>query len=173
MLSSRLNAMSVGTLWVLRSQEESQFARYQPFCSEVEGCPICHQPWLREQGKAEEGSVLVVLAEPITDEAQQKLFQACLTAAGWNQSSCIYLHVACSSDNRSAVLALQEHIASQAPEFITVFGSATAQFIHPELIPGQIHSYARTRLIVTHHPEEMINNPALKAQVWADFCLVK
>jgi hypothetical protein len=181
MLGSKLNAMSVGTMWVLRTQEQSQFARHVNVCPEVGCCPICGQSWTlpntqqrAEESRVAEHSVLVVLAEPITDEAQQKLFEACLAAAGWNiPLDCFSLHAPCSSNTQNAADVLQGYIAKQQPECIIVFGSNTAQLIHPEFVPGQIHQFANTRLMVTHHPEEMLNNPALKAQVWADFCSIK
>jgi hypothetical protein len=177
MLSSKLNAMSVGTMWVMRSQEQSQFARHAKVYPEVEFCPICGLSWSlleAEESRTIEDSVLVVLAEPITDEAQQKLFENCLAAAGWNVPiDCFSLHASCSSNSQSAVAALHDYIAAQRPECIIVFGSDTAQLIHAELVPGQMHQFANTRLIVTHHPEEMLNNPALKTQVWADFCSIK
>lgn len=181
MLCNKLNAMSVGTLWVLRSQEESQFAKHVKICPEVDCCPICGHSWalLNTQQRAEESrvvdnAVLVVLAESITNESQQKLFEACMAAAGWNVPlDCFSLHEPCSSNSQTAVDALQEYIAARQPECIVVFGMHTAQLIDSAFIPGQIHHYANSRLIVTHHPEEMLNNPALKAQVWTDLCLMK
>lgn len=148
MFFSKLNAMSVGPLWVLRSQ----------MCSEAELT-------------AETSSVLPVLAKRITDAAQQKLFENCLSAAGWDPCSvCFSLHTFCSSNSATA---LQEYLLTHSPELIIVFGRDAAQLIGAEFLPGQIHSFENRRLIVTHHPEEMIINPALKAQVWADLCLAK
>ena len=149
MFFSKLNAMSVGPLWVLRSQIGSE----------------------AELTAEETSSVLPVLAKPITDQAQQKLLENCLAAAGWNpRSACFSLHTSCSSNSATA---LQEYIFTHSPKLIIVFGRDAAQLIGAEFVLGQIHSFGNRRLIVTHHPEEMINNPALKAQVWVDLCLAK
>jgi|GEM_PF-4065810 len=172
MFFSKLNAMSIGTMWVLRSREESQFARPHSDYAKVGYCSVCGGPWI--ECNVETRSVVVVFPSPITNEAEQKLFENCLTAAGWNaHSACFSLHAPCSSDSQPALLALQEHIAMYSPELIIVFGSEPAQLMHPDFVSGQAHQFANTRLIVTHHPEEMISNPALKAQVWADLCLAK
>jgi len=157
MFFSKLNAMSVGPIWVWRSQTSAK----------VDCCSNCGEPWV--QFNAEINSVLVVLAEPMTNDAQQKLLENCLSAAGWNpHSHCFSLHASCSSNS---TIVLQEYIVKHAPELLIVFGRDAAQLLSPEFISGEIHSFENTRLIVTHHPEEMMNNPALKAQVWADLCL--
>lgn len=172
MFFSKLDAMSVGTMWILRSQEQPQFARHQHDCPEMDCCPMCGELWI--QTHVEHGSILPVFATPLTNEAQQKLVGQCLTAAGWNAHSAGFsLHASCLSNCETALLALQEYIARYSPELVLVFGSDAAQLLHADFIPGQIHLFENTPLIATHHPEEMINNPALKAQVWADLCLAK
>ncbi|PRC91509.1 uracil-DNA glycosylase family protein [Solimicrobium silvestre] len=182
MLLSRLNEMSVGPLWVLRNQPVAQLETQAEFQSEIQSktqsqiqtdaCPVCGQAWL--QSTLEGSSIVVVLAAPITDAAQQKLLDNCLQAAGWHaESSCFTLHVSCTSSPDASLMALQAQIAAQTPELIVVFGSTAATMINAEFSSGQIAQYANTRLIVTHHPAEMIANPSLKAQVWADLCLAK
>lgn len=148
MLLSKLKAMSIGTAWVLRRQQEQT----------SDCCSVCGQPWL--QPALAEQSVLAIFADPITDEVQQKLLANCLNAAGWYaKTTCFFLHSACASKSQTA---LQEYIATYTPQLIIVFGNTT--------LPADLSE--NTRLLSTHHPAEMLANPALKAQVWADFCSV-
>jgi len=161
---SKLNQMSVGPLWVLRVQPDHAAAF----------CPVCGDAWLHPEGG--DNAVLVVLVAPIIDQAQQILLQNCLRSAGMNDCAYLTLHGNCTSGSDAAIAALQKQIADRqnvATPFqtILVFGDAAAQRINPEFDRGQIHQYQHTRLIVTHHPEQMIADPSLKAQVWADLCL--
>lgn len=174
MFFSKLNAMSVGTVWVMRDQKQSTTkSDHADFSSETY-CAVCGKPW--EQSSVEAAPVVVVTADPIIDETQQKLVANCLTAAGWGgQSTSFALHASCSSNHQSALHALRLQIDAQQPELIIVFGLDAAQLIdaqRTEFVPGQIQQFENTRLIATHHPEEMISAPALKAQVWADLCLI-
>lgn len=147
MLFSKLKAMSIGTMWALRNQETSSSC-----------CSVCGKPWM--QPALEEQSVLAILADPVIDEAQQKLLVNCLKAAGWYaHTTCFFLHSACASNGQTI---LQTHIATQVPQLMIVFDHKS---LPPELVLDE-----NTRLIATYHPQEMLANPTLKAQVWADFC---
>lgn len=173
MFFSKLNAMSIGTVWVSRSQEKSQFAAHHSDFSTTDYCASCGEPWIQSAVEAAT-AIIVVTAESITNEVQQKLLENCLTMAGWGaQQTSFSLHASCSSDHQAALHVLQMQIAAQQPNLIIVFGHDAATLMeteHVEFIPGQIYQFANTQLIVTHHPQEMIDTPALKAQVWADLC---
>jgi len=167
MLLSKLNAMSVGPLWVLRRNSGSP-------AGNVDGnecCPVCGQSWIQSRGQ--DNTALTVLATPIGDETQRILLNNCLKAAGWGDVTCISLHSTCSGGPGERLKALHALIEAQRPEVVIVFGQMAAQKISPDLKPGQINTYLDTRFVVTLHPEEMIRTPLLKAQVWTDLCLAK
>lgn len=142
---SRLNQMSVGPLWVLRNQAGAQ--------------------------PSAPSSMMAILAEPLTDPAQQTLLQNCLRAAGWNDIAVIALHSNCSTTSEAALQTLQTQVTESNPRTLIVFGATAAHKINPEFKRGQIYRYQQARLVVTYHPHEMMANPALKAQVWADLCM--
>ena len=154
---SKLDLMSVGPLWVLRAQSPVP-----------QVCPVCGAPWVH--ATAADSSLLAVLSAPISDQAQQTLLQNCLRAAGFNEFNCLTLHDTCPGSSEAAVTAMQKQVAETPFETIVVFGESAAQKINPEFRRGHPHIYQNARLIVTHHPEEMMANPALKAQVWSDLC---
>jgi len=161
---NKINEMSVGPLWVLRSP--AQAPRIGSFQSE-QNCPACGAPWLHAGSDA----AWVVLPEPLTDARAQTLLRNCLQAAGWREASIFMLHQSCSLSPGVSLQNLHKQLTAGAPRIVMIFGSAVALQLDPGLVRGQIHSYQNTRLIVTHHPDEMIATPALKAQVWADLCL--
>ena len=100
----------------------------------------------------------------------------CLAAAGWNQQYSLFtLHGFCQENTEIGLHALKAQIAAQHPELILVFGSAAAQVMNNEFVqtPNQLLHFDNVTLLVTHHPAEMIATPKLKAQVWADLCLLK
>ncbi|MCD6026515.1 MAG: Uracil glycosylase superfamily [Solimicrobium sp.] len=168
MFFSKLSAISVGPLWALRRQAEAPI----DICHTSNNCSVCGKQWITFY--AEESYVVVIVASPIADNAQQKLLENCLLAAGWSTKfSYFSLHLNCSSNSGSALLALEEHIAAHPPELILVLGSNAGHWISPEIIIGQLNRFANIPLIVTPHPQEILLNPSLKAQIWADFCLMK
>ncbi len=166
MLFCKLDEMSIGPLWLLRAKPTTCAVETRSDAL----CSVCGEAWLQSTDK--DSSVIVVLASPLTEEVQHKLLKNCLAAAGWFSPSIFSLHATCSADMTASLTALNEQIAVQSPELIIVFGLAAAQHINPEFISGKVHHFANTRLLVTYHPSEMIATPALKAQVWADLCLV-
>ena len=161
---SKLNEMSVGPLWVLRAQPGS----VQP----AEVCAHCRQNWLLET--ADHAAVLIVLDTALTEATQQALLHNCLKAAGWQDSgSILSLHGACSASPAPALQALQTQLAQAPGAAIIVFGQAAAQRINPQFQRGQVHHWQAARLIVTHDLQQMLEQPALKAEVWSDLCLAR
>ncbi|MET3105868.1 hypothetical protein AAKU67_000157 [Oxalobacteraceae bacterium GrIS 2.11] len=152
---SKLNEMSVGPLWVLRA----------PVAQPRATCPVCGQAWATENA----GTSWAILAAPITDPTQQALLQNCLHAIGWDEAGSFNLHGACASP--AALQALQEQQPGSDAQTLIVFGAQAARLIDPGFERGQVHQWQGSRLIVTYHPEEMIANPALKAEVWSDLCM--
>ncbi len=167
MLLSKLGAMSIGPLWVLRSNAGTQSGKMDASAC----CPVCGQGWIESVGQ--DPTVLVVLPAPITDPAQALLLKNCLKAAGWMDAGCVVLHVDCAADTGNALQVLQTQIESDGPDTVIVFGHQAARSISAELLPGQINACFGTRFVVTLHPEELIRDPLLKARLWADLCLAK
>ena len=62
--------------------------------------------------------------------------------------------------------------------FVVLFGlqAATAFLGAPQAelqaLRGKLHVLGDTQWIVTHHPREMLAQPALKREVWHDLCLL-
>lgn len=175
---SKINQMSVGPLWVLRDQPDAVAGTNAGAQAAQPNCPVCGQPWLEyapEPGQEISAAPLIVLPEPLTDQAQQLLLQNCLLATGIagviETAACLSLHSGCTANPESALAALQAQIEHTSPQAVIVFGAAAAEVINPAFRPGQLHQHANTALIVTCHPQEMLANPMLKAQVWSDLCL--
>lgn len=160
---SKMNEMSVGPLWVLRSQAA------QPLPS-AQLCPRCGGPWLLSVPA--ETTLLVVLASDMNDQ-QHQLLHNCLHAAGWRDAAALFsLHQSCADNTGAGLQALNVELNTAPVASIVVFGTDTARQIDPSFSRGQIHSYQNARLIVTHHPEQMLATPSLKAEVWSDLCLL-
>ena len=160
---SKLNDMSVGPLWVLREQPAT--ATQPP-----PGCAVCGRGWLESQ--AQQSEVLIVLAEPITDPVQQALLDNCIRAAGWSDvADCLTLHAGCGSDVTAGLGALQQQLTGTPVRRVIVFGEDAAQRINPEFRRGARLEFQQSVLVVTHHPAQLLANPALKAQTWSDLCL--
>jgi len=161
---SKLNDMSVGPLWVLR---DTATAAAEP----VEAnCPVCGAAWLEPAAQQQE--VLVVLADPLTEPAQQTLLDNCIRAAGWSEvAGILTLHAACSPE--AGVKALERQLAATPVGRVIVFGQSAAQRINPAFERGALHQFGQAGLVVTHHPAQLLATPALKAQTWADLCLAR
>lgn len=62
--------------------------------------------------------------------------------------------------------------------FCVLFGLAEAnQFLATEhaqmaAVRGQILTYGNMMVVITHHPQAMLENPLLKREVWHDLCLL-
>jgi hypothetical protein len=173
---SKLKQMSVGPLWVVREQGTGDRGQIEGRVDSPQQsddyCPVCGAAWA--QTAAQDSTWLVVLASPVTDPAQLTLLQNCLRAAGHTEgATCLTLHDSCQGQSDSVLQALATQINLTAPETIFIFGETTAQLIDKEWRRGQIYAYCDTRLVVTHSLHDMLVNPMLKAQVWADFCLVR
>lgn len=62
--------------------------------------------------------------------------------------------------------------------FCVLFGLAEAnQFLATEYaqmaaVRGQILTYGDMMVVITHHPQAMLENPLLKREVWHDLCLL-
>jgi hypothetical protein len=179
MLLTKLNEMSIGPLWKLRDRiAEATLAgtdagqATHPDVSVV--CATCMQSWL--QFDTPDARILAVTSAPISDEVQLKLMQNCLAAAGWDQQYSLFsLHGLCQENAEIGVHALKAQMSAQNPDLILVFGSTAAQLMHKEFAhtSNQLLQFNNVTLLVTHHPAEMIATPKLKAQVWADLCLLK
>ena len=166
---NKLNDMSVGPLWVLRTQRATAVETLPASATQSDqDCPTCGAP--RQYAGSKE--TLIVLHAPLTDAGQQTLLQNCLHAAGLGDATILMQHLSCAQPPEISLQLLKNLLIEGGPKAVVVFGSAAALGLDASFVHGQIHSYQNTRLIVTHHPEEMIATPALKAKVWADLCLV-
>jgi len=163
---SKLNDMSVGPLWVLRTPPSGGSAAADEVCAQ------CQQNWLLSD--SDSAVALVVLDTVITDLTQQTLLHNCLAAAGW-QDACavICLHGACPDSAAAALQALQKRLAQMPDAVIIVFGESAGRRIDLQFQRGRLHRYRDRRLVVTHHPQQMLDHPALKAEVWSDLCLAR
>ncbi len=160
MLLSQFNAMSVGPLWKQRAQPVAV----------MPACP-CGQPWVLGADADAGVQALVILADPITDEVQQKLLDNILAAAGWRAQQFSF-HVACGGSQTSAALQAQ---LTQSCNLVLACGRAAAQALQPgvEHESATLYQFDGRALLILPHPAELIANPALKAQVWATLCLAK
>lgn len=70
------------------------------------------------------------------------------------------------------------HMTQVQTRFCVLFGLEQAnQFLtaeHAEIstVRGQVLTYGEMMVIITHHPDAMLENPALKREVWQDLCLL-
>ena len=161
---SKYHEMSVGPLWVLRERSPDAALPATQVCSH------CAAPWLLSVPR--QTDLLVVLPSGVSDQAQL-LLQNCLQAAGWRDVAALFsLHLPCANSAEAGLLALQNQLGTSPVATIVVFGADAAQRLDPTFVRGQIYSYQNARLIVTHDPQQMLDTPALKAQVWSDLCLV-
>ncbi|MDP8566776.1 hypothetical protein [Methylophilus aquaticus] len=51
----------------------------------------------------------------------------------------------------------------------TFLGTHYAQLAE---VRGQLHPHGETQVVITHHPRDMLAQPALKKEVWFDLCLL-
>ena len=171
---SQLNEMSVGPLWVLRKLPAVAAPDTDADTDTDAGlCPVCAASWaVLDMPNAE---TLIVLPEPLTtksQQTQQTLLANCLRAAGLvDNASCLTLHAGCAPDALAGIAALQRHLESHPVARVIVFGESAALSIDPAFRRGAIHAWQQTSLVVTHHPAQMLENGALKAQTWSDLCL--
>jgi uracil-DNA glycosylase len=69
-------------------------------------------------------------------------------------------------------------LAQVNTRFCVLFGLAQAnQFLATEYaqmaaVRGQILTYGDMMVVITHHPQAMLENPLLKREVWHDLCLL-
>jgi uracil-DNA glycosylase len=68
---------------------------------------------------------------------------------------------------------LLNRIAAVAPEVVVTLGEQAAQLLLESREPvstlrGNFHDLAGTPLMPTLHPEQLLENPALKREVWSD-----
>ena len=157
MLLHKLHAHAIGPLWAKRTQAT------KPEC-----CSVCGQP--RWQFTHMSPAVVAIIAQPITDLTPQKLLKNCLYAGWGEQVSVMVLHTQCSADENT--MALQQ-ITTLSPKHMVVFGLEAAHYLDASFNFSQRYSYKNLPLIVTHHPDAMLTHPELKAQTWADFCLIQ
>ena len=160
---NQIHQMSVGPLWLLR---EPTLPPESPSRSSV--CPSCGAPWL--QTSAAEVDRVVVLDEPLGAAPTQMLLNNCLRAAGWHQVAWLPLHRKCGTTD-SALQALQQAVLENSSMTILVLGTAATQTLDPQLQRGKPGQYHGALLIATHHPQQLLIDPALKAEVWSDLCL--
>lgn len=70
------------------------------------------------------------------------------------------------------------HMTQVKTRFCVLFGLEQAnQFLaaeHAEIstVRGQVLTYGEMMVVITHHPHAMLENPALKKEVWQDLCLL-
>ena len=160
---NKLNDMSVGPLWVLRDRQSAA----NP---DTGHCTVCGQAWLETD--LHNATTLIVVPEALTDGAQQALLANCLAAAGLSETAASFsLHTACASDSHAAITALEQYLSASPVKRVIVFGETAARRINPEFTRGTVHDWQQIRLVVTHHPDRMLANPALKAETWSDLCL--
>ena len=63
-------------------------------------------------------------------------------------------------------------------QYAVVFGLQAANtflgahYAQLEEVRGQIHQHGETQVVITHHPRDMLAQPALKKEVWFDLCLL-
>lgn len=155
---NKIRAMSIGALWVARTQNE-------------ETCPDCGQVWVHA---APGGSdVLVLLEQPVLALTEQTLLANCLKAAGWHDTaSCMSLHASCSSYPEQVLRVIREQVDQLQPGKIVVFGARTVSLIDAQLQTGEVQNWQDRPLIVTHSLREMLDDPRLKARVWRDLCVL-
>ncbi len=150
MLLSKLKEMSIGALWVLRGKTSNQSAM-------------------------REGFLVIVAADSVAgaNETEAILLKNCLQALGWDNPT-MYLNFPTTASpeiQRTALTQFQQEAVQQPRRCVIVFGVQAAQLIDATYVTGQIYDYKNMPLVVTHHLKEVISNPMLKAQVWADLCL--
>ena len=160
---SQIHEMSVGPLWLLRTPVSSP----EPGVDGIV-CPSCGLPWLQFNGV--DADRVVVMADTLEDDQQQTLLNNCLRAAGWQDAAWLHLHKRCGASD-SALQALQQIIAEHDGATLLVLGDSASQLLDPQLQRGQRAQYHGAALIATHHPQQLLNDPARKAEVWADLCL--
>lgn len=62
--------------------------------------------------------------------------------------------------------------------FCVLFGLEQAnqflatEYAHLAAVRGQILTYGDMMVVITHHPQAMLDNPLLKREVWHDLCLL-
>lgn len=160
---SQIQAMSVGPLWLLKTP-----ASHLEPAAQGSVCPSCAAPWLQLSCAGVDR--VVVLADLISDEREQTLLNNCLHAAGWQDAAVLLLHQRCDAVDH-AVQALQQIISEHAGMTVLVFGERATQLLDPQLQRGGLAHYHGATLIATHHPQQLLSDSALKAEVWADLCL--
>ena len=160
---SQIQQMSVGPLWLLRqTRTESEAA------ASASVCASCGEPWLQLSGT--DPTRLVVLAQALTDSRQESLLHNCLRSAGWQEAAWFQCHKNCAGSER-ALQVLQQTLLDSGGATVLVIGTTTAQLLSPAAQRGQAAQTHGATVIVTHHPEQMLTDPALKAEVWSDLCL--
>jgi len=66
---------------------------------------------------------------------------------------------------------VQTQVEQLRAHTILIFGIATAHLMDPQLQRGTVQNLQGRRLVVTHSLRQMLDNPAMKAEVWRDLCL--
>lgn len=176
---SQIHEMSIGPLWLLRqptslpeslapSLPDSLSDSVADSLSNGRACPTCGADWLQVSGS--DRTRVVVLAGPVTDARQQTLLHNCLRVAQWQDASWFQLHENCAASD-SALQALQQRLVDHGSATILAIGHRAAQLLDPLQQRGQLGQYHGAKLIVTHHPQQVLDDPVLKAEVWTDLCL--
>ena len=110
--------------------------------------------------------LLLVTAQALSDTQQQSLLQHCLRAGGWPADTPLLLLAA--QQSAAAVQQLASQVQLLAPASLLILGQPAAA------LQEQLAALGWSgKVLVTHHPAEMLAQPGLKAQVWADLCRLR
>lgn len=145
--------------------------------AEAESTPLLPDPQLNESAAIVETNIIEMISEPLiqspwlllcppaSDDASQALLQNILRALKLPVEDVV----------------LHQHAISSAQvqsRFCVLFGLETANHFlgttHADIasVRGQLLAHGDMRYVITHPPQAMLAQPALKKETWHDLCLL-
>ena len=161
--------------------------------SQCQVCPLskgaCRKPLVLNMAQTKAQWLIVVddaqMSDALLSEPAQRLLTAMLASVGKTIDAVSVTSLLKCARNAHVVLDaysdevqacqpfLRQHIALLKPALVIAMGELAAQAlvgVDDEIasLLGEVHEYEGLPLLVTHHPETLMDKPQLKAQVWRD-----
>lgn len=175
MLLAKLHAYAFGPMWIRRTpsgaqtthatitQDDNTDSLIVSQTTLSDHCPVCSMPWWIV--KHPKPQAIVVIESWANDPAQKILLHHLLHAFWESEAAVLACHASCGKTEEMVNICL-----SYSPKQIMILGLTMGNKILPNVCMHSPIYYHHTPTIVTHTLSAMLDNPDIKAQVWADCC---
>lgn len=120
---------------------------------------------------------VMVIGDALNEKTAEQLFTSMMKILGLNGND---IQLTTIPDGQLQTTQWQQHIQLNPPQLLVALGNNAAQFLLCTTSPlaslrTKVHEYGDKNipLMVTYHPDHLLNHPTDKKNTYADLCMAK